>query len=108
MMKRLFISQPMNSRTDAEIEAVKQQAVLEAKRLLNEDVCVINSYIKDAPHYMKPLWLLGESLKLLSTADVVYFAEGWEAMRGCRIERLCAQEYGIEILEKEVQHEDLV
>lgn len=107
-MKKLFISQPMNSRSDAGIERVRQQAISEAKKMLNEDVDVIDSYIKDAPHYVKPLWLLGESLKLLSTADVVYFAEGWEAMRGCRIEHLCAQEYGIEILEKEVKHEDSI
>ena len=99
-MKKVFISQPMNSRTDTEINKAKQKAVAEAKEILGENVEVINSYIKDAPKNLKPLWLLGESLKLLSTADVVYFAEGWEAMRGCRIEHLCAQEYGITIIER--------
>ena len=40
-----------------------------------------------------------ESLKLLSGADVAYFAEGWEDARGCRIEHECAVEYGITTIE---------
>lgn len=43
-----------------------------------------------------PLWYLGKSLELLSTADIAYFAPGWNEARGCRIENQCAKEYGIE------------
>lgn len=45
-----------------------------------------------------PLWYIGKSLELMSTADIVYFTEGWERYRGCRIEHLAAYEYNIKIM----------
>lgn len=45
-----------------------------------------------------PLLSLSEAIALLSHADCVVFAEGWEDARGCRIEHMCAEEYGIERL----------
>ena len=98
-MKKLFISQPMKDKTDAEILAVREQAILSAKNLLGEDVEVIDSFFQDAPHDAKPLWFLAKSLELLATADVVYFAKDWEKYRGCRIENTCAVEYGITVIE---------
>ena len=69
-MKKLFISQPMKDKTDAEILAVREQAIQSAKNLLGEDVEVIDSFFQDAPHDAKPLWFLAKSLELLATADV--------------------------------------
>lgn len=97
-MKKLFISQPMNGKSNEEIEAVRQKAISTASKKLGEDVEVIDSFFKDAPHDAKPLWFLGKSLELLSTADVAYFANGWRQARGCRIEYQCATEYGIETI----------
>lgn len=94
-MKRLFISQPMNGRSDVEIKAARERAVAEVEERLGEKVYVIESFLEGAPAQARPLWFLGKSLELLSTADVVYFAEGWDSARGCRIEQLCAREYGI-------------
>ena len=45
------------------------------------------------------LWCLGRSLELLATADVAYFASGWKNARGCKIEHICAEQYGINIVE---------
>lgn len=98
-MKKLFISQPMKDKTDAEILVVREQAIQSAKNLLGEDVEVIDSFFQDAPHDAKPLWFLAKSLELLATADVVYFAKDWEKYRGCRIENTCAIEYGITVIE---------
>lgn len=98
-MKKLFISQPMKDKTDAEILAVREQAIQSAKNLLGEDVEVIDSFFQDAPHDAKPLWFLAKSLELLATADVVYFAKDWEKYRGCRIENTCAIEYDITVIE---------
>lgn len=97
-MKKLFISQPMNGKSNEEIEEVRQKAISTASKKLGEDVEVIGSFFKDAPHDAKPLWFLGKSLELLSTADVAYFANGWRQARGCRIEYQCATEYGIETI----------
>lgn len=98
-MKRLFISQPMRGKTDEEILAVREKAIKSAEELLNEKVEVIDSFFQSAPADARPLWFLGKSLELLSTADVVYFAKGWEEFRGCRIENICAVEYGIDVIE---------
>lgn len=98
-MKKLFISQPMRGKTNEEILAVREKAIASAERQLGEKVEVIDSFFQNAPAEAKPLWFLGKSLELLSTADVAYFAPGWEDARGCRIENTCAIEYGITVIE---------
>ena len=100
-MKKLFISQPMKGKTDEEIINERAKAIKETEKLLGSSVEVIDSFFRYATADVKPLNLLGESLQLLSEADVVYFAKGWEEARGCRIENMCAREYGIKtIIEK--------
>lgn len=99
-MKKLFISQPMRGKTDAEILAVCQNAIKTAEKLLGEPVEVIDSFFQAAPVDAKPLWFLGKSLELLSTADVAYFASGWNDYRGCKIEHTCAVEYSIDRIEE--------
>lgn len=98
-MKKLFISQPMRGKTDEEILREREKAIESAKRNLGEEVEVIDSFFQSAPVDAKPLWFLGKSLELLSTADVAYFAEDWEKYRGCKIENICAVEYGITVIE---------
>ena len=101
---KLFISQPMRDKTNEEIECERQIAIDFATRLFKEDmgddrpVEVIDSFFKNAPHNAAPLWFLGESIKLLSTADVAYFCAGWEHYRGCQIEHSCCEEYDIPII----------
>ena len=97
-MKKLFISQPMKDKSDKEIMEVREQAIKSAKEKFGDDIEVIDSFFQNAPHDAKPLWFLGKSIELLSTADIAYFAKGWQDARGCRIENTCAIEYGIEIV----------
>lgn len=98
-MKKLFISQPMRGKTDGEIREDRDNAIQRARELMGEEVEVIDSFIQGAPASVKPLWYLGESIKLLSCADVAYFATGWEKARGCKIEHDCAVAYGIRTIE---------
>ena len=100
-MKKLFVSQPMKDKTDNEILAERKKAIKKAEERLGESVEVIDSFFQSAPADARPLWFLGKSLELLSTADVAYFADGWTNARGCRIEHLCAVEYGIDIIHDE-------
>lgn len=100
-MKKLFISQPMKGKTDEEILKEREAAIAKAKEIYGEDVEVIDSFFQSAPADTRPLWFLGKSLELLSTADIVYFAPGWKDARGCKIEHTCALEYGIAVLEGE-------
>lgn len=98
-MKRLFISQPMKGKTDAEILAVRERAIASAQRHLGEEVEVIDSFFQGVNFAgAKPLYLLGKNIELLATADVAYFAKDWEKYRGCRIENICAVDYGIELI----------
>lgn len=102
-MKKLFISQPMKGKTDEEILGEREQAVAEAKKYLEEngmqeEVQVVDSFFQSAPVGARPLWFLGKSLELLSTADLVYFAKDWEKARGCRIEHMCAVQYELQII----------
>ena len=98
-MKKLFISQPMRGRTDEEILRERDEAIAIAMDIVKDNVEVIDSFFQDAPVEAKPLWFLGKSIELLSSADTVYFCKRWNDARGCRIEHECAKEYGIEIIE---------
>lgn len=97
-MKKLFISQPMKGLTDEEIETERENAIKAAVEIYGEELSVIDSFFKNAPATAKPLWFLGKSIELLSTADVAYFCNGWETARGCRIEHECADRYGIDVI----------
>ena len=89
----------MRGKTDAEILYEREKAIASVQKILGEEVDVIDSFFQNEPAEAEPLWFLGKSLELLSTADVAYFAKGWEEARGCRIENTCAIEYGITIIE---------
>lgn len=97
-MKKLFISQPMRDKTNAEIKSEREKAIRAAEIALGESVEAIDSFFENAPPEAKPLWFLGKSIELLSTADIAYFVNGWNEYRGCRIEHLAAAEYGIPVL----------
>lgn len=99
-MKRLFISQPMRDKTDEEIFIEREKAVKVAKKMLREDVEVIDSFFKEAPHDAPHWYIVGKTLELLNYADVAFFCTGWEMDTGCRIEHICATEYGVRIIEK--------
>ena len=90
---KLFISQPMKGKTDEQILEERNKAaglfILEG-----ENVEIIDSFIKGAPAQAAPLWYLGESIKLLGEADVVYFCKDWQKYNGCTIEHECAVRYG--------------
>ena len=86
-MKKLFISQPMKGKTDEEILKEREKAIASAKRnfVEDEEIEVIDSFFQSAPADARPLWFLGKSLELLSTADIAYFAKGWENARAAAL-----------------------
>ena len=98
-MKKLFISQPMKGKSDADILAERKKAIKSAEEKIGEPVEVIDSFFLEAPVDAKPRWFLGKSLELLAGADIAYFVIGWQDARGCQIENTCAIEYGIPVIE---------
>ena len=63
-MIRVFISQPMNGKTDKEIEE-RLSIVSKISETVDEPFEVIDSFFKSAPHDAKPLWFIGKSIELL-------------------------------------------
>lgn len=101
--RKVFISHPMRGKTNEEILKEREAIIATAKSVYGENVEILDSFFKDAPVTARPLWFLGKSLELLSTADIAVFSNGWPGARGCRIEHACALEYGVEVLE--INHE---
>ena len=68
---------------------------------MEEDFEIIDSFIEDPPSHdviHESLWYLGRSLQFLADADIAYFSQGWDQARGCIIENMVAQRYGIEFV----------
>lgn len=96
-MKKLFVSVPMKSRTEEEIKASIQKMKKIAEIYEGEELELIDSYIEDNPPkgHNEGVWDLGESLKKLAQADVfIGISESYD-WRGCKIERMTAEEYEI-------------
>lgn len=91
---KLFVSLPMRGRTDDEIRAEMEKARQETERFSNKPVELLDT-VFDLPEDASPLEYLSKSLGMMSRADLVYFAEGWQNARGCLIEWMCAREYGL-------------
>lgn len=96
---RVFISQPMNGKTDEEINNRRKEIIEAIKnRYLNENIEFIYSVIDDKIDETVnniPVWYLGKSILLLSTATLVCFDKNWTHARGCKIEHKICEEYNI-------------
>lgn len=104
-IKKVFVSQPMNGISDQDIEKVRRETIElvkpNLKDTLGTDVFrIIDSTLAlDIPSTVKynqiGIYYLGESLKLLATADIAVFGKGWDEARGCKIEHAVCEAYGI-------------
>jgi hypothetical protein len=96
---KVFISQPMRDKTDEQIKAERQRAINEiVKKYPNTTIEVLDSFFENAPHDVAPLWFLGKSFEVLSKADIAYFIGEWRQYRGCKMEKMACDEYGIETI----------
>lgn len=99
MSKKIFISQPMNGRTDEQVLKDRACLIHWAKKKIGEDVEPLETFFDDFGPAAKPLDYLARSIEFLAKADVAVFAPSWQGARGCRIEHQCAADYGIPIME---------
>lgn len=90
----IFVSMPMNGKTDEEIIAKMQ----EVEKKFSEDR-VVCGYIEDVENvpYVS-VKCLSEAIERMSHCDVVYFAQGWQTARGCQIEHDVCMEYDIPMM----------
>ena len=103
----IFISQPMTGRTETDIIEERGRAAEQIKTMYGDRIEICDNYRTDIErehaektllyrNYNKDVYWLGESIESLSWADLIWFVDGWEKSRGCRIENLIATEFGIE------------
>lgn len=115
-MIKVFISQPMNGRTDEEIREARDKAVMDIRSKLGTEFELIDSFFEDydvdggefnvdgnvddlAPGYI-PIKYLAKSIDLLAEANVVYFTQDCYDARGCRVELDIARQYGKVIIKQ--------
>lgn len=96
-MINIFISQPMGGMTEEEIKLRRRATVFCPKLVKLEPYHRIDTIFKVDPN-IDPIIYLGESIKKMADADVVFFAKGWQMYRGCRVEHEVALAYGKEII----------
>lgn len=101
---KIMVSQPMGNLEEKEILFVFNNV---KKRLEKHGHTVVTAYFKDYCEECllvknKPLYCLADSLKIMSDCDGVYFVDGWENARGCRIEHQAAEEYGLKIMYSDI------
>ena len=99
-MIKLFISQPMAGKTAEEIKAEREQAAIKAAKRVGETVLVLDSIVQAPEGVNRGLWSLGESLKIMAEANMVYSTTGWRAAQGCILEHLAAEAYGLTTMEE--------
>jgi len=98
---KVFISQPMVDKTDAQILDERNKAIEKIKNTYSdESVEIIDSFIEDAPDNASPLWFLGKSVQFLAEADLAYFIGDWRKYRGCKAENYLAKAYDIPTIEE--------
>ena len=113
MMKKAMLSQPMAGKTEREIVDTRERAI---KTLTDAGYEVINTLFTDEWYSNEnmskrgvvqvPLCFLAKSLENMSLCHVVYFCDGWQDARGCRIEHKAANDYGLEIMYETEPTED--
>ena len=80
---KIYISQPYAYKSDEEIVKVRNDIIKELHAYM-KDIEILDSVIQKEQTF--GLKQLSESILVLSDADAIIFAPGWEESRGCRIE----------------------
>lgn len=106
--KKAMLSQPMAGKSDEEIVTTRERAI---KALESQGYKVVNTLFTDewySPKSMEergveniPLCFLAKSLESMSLCHAAYFCKGWRDTRGCVIEHMAAEKYGLTILYEE-------
>lgn len=99
---KAMLSQPMACKTEEQIAADRDRAI---KNLEDRGYEVVNTLFTDewyGDEAMRkravkniPLCFLAKSIEHMCLVDAVYFVDGWQTARGCRIEHDAAVAYGI-------------
>lgn len=108
---KIFISQPMSGLTEKQIRRNRSLAVNRLYRHMrqmpdtwpkewqNPDSWMVidNFQFDKEPH---PLCYMANDIRAMSEANLIYFINGWQLARGCKVEHFIAKAYGFYIIEE--------
>lgn len=102
-MKIAMISQPMCGFSNKEIKKTREKAAQYLKSIgydvlkntFFEEEWTKKENLEAEGVKQVPVKFLAKSIESMSHCDAVYFCEGWEKVRGCRIEHDIAMEYDL-------------
>lgn len=97
---KIFISQPMRGRSENEILKERSKVIADLKELYGDDIEIIDSYFDDyvPSSGIVALKYLARALELMANADIVCFVGDWTKTRGCNVEYICAEKYGMNVM----------
>ena len=100
--KMAMISQPMRGKTDEEILDVRNRIAAKLQKAGYEVADTVFHFTDEQMNELgvknHAIYYIANSILAMSRCDCVYFAKGWENMRGCRIEHFIAAAYGMEVM----------
>ena len=85
----------MTGLSESEVLMIREQALKHLKNSYGEVELLDNYYHKNAPDNAGRLWYLGTSIRMMETADIIYFCNGWENANGCKVEYNICKLYGL-------------
>ena len=96
---KVMISQPMIGRNEEEIKNEREEII---EKLNKMNIEVINTLFTEEPprDCNEAIFYLAKSIDAMKDIDALYMCDNWIGSRGCRVEHLVAQQYGIKILDK--------
>lgn len=108
-VKYAMISQPMAGVAEEDIGWTRDKALQQLKA---RGYYVLDTYYEPEDIIGPvggniPLRFLAMSLAAMSRCETVYFCNGWDKARGCRIEHKIAEEYGLKILYESDEEKNL-
>ena len=105
---KVFISQPMRGLTLDEVKDNRDHAKAsisymlssgELGKVIEDELFFFDNLQEDLdPKTTTSLDYLGNDIKMLGHADLVYFVSGWEKSRGCNIEYQICKDWNIPML----------
>lgn len=108
MGRKLFISQPMNGIDEVNVLQTRDH-IFNCMKLVEPDLELLDTYNREnIPNNAGRRWYLGRSIQDLDKADFVIFAPGWHKAKGCLVEHLVCELYGIPYVEWDKTTEGVV
>ena len=108
MKMKAMLSQPMNGKTEEEIKATRERAIVQLEGIGYEVVNTLftaewysREKMEERGVVQRALYFLAKSLERMSLCHAVYFCKGWRNARGCKLEHAAAEAYGLTILYEE-------